>query len=61
MVAANSSFIVFIRKITTFTYKIRHLDPLTQTVSSFITSSFFIHYTENIVKYIPLSMIYIDL
>jgi hypothetical protein len=61
-VIGYSFFIVLISKTTTFTYEIRHLDPLTQTLSLSISSNtiFSIHYTENIVNYNPLSMIYID-
>jgi hypothetical protein len=36
-VAGNSFFIVLINKTITFTYKIIHLDPLTQTLSLSIT------------------------
>jgi hypothetical protein len=59
-VAGNSSFIVLISKTTTFTYEIRHLDPLTQTLSLSITSNtiFSIHYTENVLNYSPLFMIF---
>jgi hypothetical protein len=61
-VADSSFFIVLISKITTFTYEIRHLDPLTPTFSLSITSNtiFSIHYTENVVNYNPLSMVYIS-
>jgi hypothetical protein len=38
-VACNSFFIVLINKITTFTYEIRHIDPLTQTLLLSITSN----------------------
>jgi hypothetical protein len=37
-------FIVFISKTTTFTYEIRHLDPLTQIHSLSITSNTFFLY-----------------
>jgi hypothetical protein len=61
-VTYNSFFIVLISKTTTFTYEIRHMNPLTQTLSLSITLNtiFSIHYTENVVNYNPLSMIYID-
>jgi hypothetical protein len=59
-VVDNSLFIVLISKTTTFTYEIRNLDPLTQIFSLSITSkTFFIHYTENVMNYNSLSMIYI--
>jgi hypothetical protein len=38
-VADNLFFIILISKTTTFTYEIRHLDPLTQTLSLSITSN----------------------
>jgi hypothetical protein len=38
-ITCNSFFIVLISKITIFTYEIRHLDPLTQTISLSITSN----------------------
>jgi hypothetical protein len=38
-IANNSFFIVLISKTITFTYEIRHLDPLTQTLSLSITSN----------------------
>jgi hypothetical protein len=60
-VTCNSFFIVLISKTTIFTYEIRHLDPLAQTLSLSITSYtiFSIHYMENVVDYNPLSLIYI--
>jgi hypothetical protein len=55
-VAGNSFCIVFsilISKITTFTYEIKHLDPLTERLLLSITTStiFSIHYTENVANY----------
>jgi hypothetical protein len=59
-VADNSFFIVLISKTTTFTYEIKHLDPLTQTLSLSITSNTFsILYMENVANYNTLLMIYI--
>jgi hypothetical protein len=43
-VAGNSFFIVLISKIAAFTYEIRHLDPLTQTLSLSITSNIIFPY-----------------
>jgi hypothetical protein len=52
-IADNSFFIVLISKITNFTYEVRHLDPLTQTLLLSITSNtiFSIHYIGNVVNY----------
>jgi hypothetical protein len=38
-IAGNSFFIVLISKTTTFTYEIRHMDSLTQTILLFIISN----------------------
>jgi hypothetical protein len=40
----NSFFIVLISKTTTFTYEIRHLDLLTQTLSLSVTSNIIFSY-----------------
>jgi hypothetical protein len=42
-VACNSFFTVLVSKTTTFTYEIKYLDPLTQTLSLSITSNTFFH------------------
>jgi hypothetical protein len=44
-VVGNSFFIVLISKTTTFTYEIRHLEPLTQTLSLSITSNIIFSHT----------------
>jgi hypothetical protein len=56
-VTCNSFFIVLISKTTTFTYEIKHLYLLTQTLLLSITSNtiFSIHYTKNIANYSALS------
>jgi hypothetical protein len=60
-VAGNSFYIVFcilIIKTTIFTYEIKHLDPLTETLLLFISANtiFHIYYTENIANYNALSI-----
>jgi hypothetical protein len=42
-VAGKSFFIILVTKTTTFTYEIKHLDPLTQTLSLSITSNTLFH------------------
>jgi hypothetical protein len=61
-VAGNWFFIVLISKTTTFTYEIKHMNLLTQTLLLSITSNtiFPIYHTKNIVNYSSLSMIYIS-
>jgi hypothetical protein len=53
-------YILLISEVAIFTYEIKHLDPLTQTLSlSIQLDSFFLtHYTENVAMYNPLSMIF---
>jgi hypothetical protein len=42
-IIGNSFFVLLISKTSTFTYEIKHLDPLTHTVSLSITSDSFFH------------------
>jgi hypothetical protein len=60
-VTINSFCIVF-SKAATFTYEIRHLDPLTQTffIIKYITTNniFPIHYTKNVANYSTISAVF---